>query len=321
MKKMINRARVEGILYQHNLELKTSGPNSKHPGTEFISGTIDIATDDKMENIVPIHYTYVTKTTKKGTTNANFETLKKIIDGELGCYTNPEVLDKAAKVRVDTTIGLNDFYTNRNGAEELVSAKRCEGGFIHQENSISEDEKQRNTFELDIIITGVTEKEERVDDSGNVLAPRKADIDCRAFDYRNALLPMHLSAVNPKAIDYFLDLDVSKKEPVFTRVKGRIVSQQLVRQIHEESAFGEDSVREVRSSNRDYVITWAAVDPYEFDIPETITREELKKASQDRENYLATVKTRYDEYQSSKNNAIGGTAKPTVPKNDDDFDF
>ena len=44
MKKMINNVHLEGWLYEHNLELKTSGANSKNPGTEYITGTVSIAT-------------------------------------------------------------------------------------------------------------------------------------------------------------------------------------------------------------------------------------------------------------------------------------
>jgi len=43
-----------------------TGPNSAHPGTTFISGEIEIATDEAMTNIVPVHFTYVTATTSKG---------------------------------------------------------------------------------------------------------------------------------------------------------------------------------------------------------------------------------------------------------------
>ena len=35
MRKVVNRTHVEGYLYQHTLELKESGPNSKNPGTKF----------------------------------------------------------------------------------------------------------------------------------------------------------------------------------------------------------------------------------------------------------------------------------------------
>ena len=39
-KKMKNESHVEGYVYEHKLEMKESGPNSKNPGTEFISGTL-----------------------------------------------------------------------------------------------------------------------------------------------------------------------------------------------------------------------------------------------------------------------------------------
>jgi len=92
-KRMINTTRIEGVLYQHSLELKVSGPNSKKPGTEFISGNIEIATNDAMTNIVPVHFTYVTATTAQGKENATFTTLKGIIDKKIGCYTDPDVVD------------------------------------------------------------------------------------------------------------------------------------------------------------------------------------------------------------------------------------
>lgn len=50
--RMINDIHVEGYLYEHNLEKRETGPNSKNPGTEYISGTIGIATDEAMNNVV-----------------------------------------------------------------------------------------------------------------------------------------------------------------------------------------------------------------------------------------------------------------------------
>lgn len=72
MKAMINETHIEGLLYEHSLELKTAGERAKNPGTKFITGTINIATDDACLNIVPVHFTYVTATTSKGNTNATF---------------------------------------------------------------------------------------------------------------------------------------------------------------------------------------------------------------------------------------------------------
>ena len=319
--RLLNSTRIEGILYQHNLELKVSGPNSKKPGTEFISGTIDIATNDAMTNIVPVHFTYVTATTAQGKENATFGTLKNIIDGKVGCYTNPDVGANAAKVRVDSAIGLNEFYSDRSGTEELVSVKRNEGGFVHVVQSISENEKQRSTFEADVVIVGVREKEAVEDDNGNVTAPAKAIIDCRLFNFRKDMMPTTLTAINPKAIDYFVSLEASPKNPVFTKVRGQIVSEQVTRYIHEESAFGEDSVREVQSSNKDYVVTWAASEPYDFGTEDTITFEDLKIAAATRENMLAELKQRRDEYKASQGNAIGAAKTNAATPKDEEYKF
>ena len=79
-----NKTHVEGVLYQHSLELKTSGETSANPGTQYIAGTIEIATDNDRLNIVPVHFTYVTATTKSGKTNATFVTLMDIVSGKIG---------------------------------------------------------------------------------------------------------------------------------------------------------------------------------------------------------------------------------------------
>jgi hypothetical protein len=316
-KRMINTTRIEGILYQHSLELKVSGPNSKKPGTEFITGTVEVATNDKMTNIVPVHYTYITATTSTGKEDARFTTLKSIIDKKVGWYTDPDVGANAAKVRIDSAIGLNEFYSDRSGTTELVSVPRNEGGFIHIVQSISENEKQRSTFETDMVIVGARTME------ATETRPEKVIVDGRVFDFRGAILPVKFSAISESAMNYFLNLEASPKTPVFTKVKGQIVSEQVVRQIKEESAFGEDSVREVQSSNRDFVITWAAVEPYEFGLEETITFEDLKTAAQARENMLAELKQRNDDYKASRTqgpSAINQTSKPTAPK-DESYDF
>ena len=197
MKSLINKTHIDGYLYEHALEKKVSGPNSKNPGTEFISGTISIATDDACLNVVPIHFTYTTATTANGKPNATFTTLANIVDGTYKTYMQ-EGKDGAVKLRVDSAVGLNEFYTDRNGKEELVSAKRNEGGFVHVVPAINEDEKTRNTFECDIVITGVTHVD--ADDEKNT--PEKAIVRGAIFDFRNALLPVELSVLNTNAIAY-----------------------------------------------------------------------------------------------------------------------
>ena len=296
--KLTNRTHIEGLVYQHSLEVKTSGPNSANPGTEFISGNLDVATDDAGINIVTVHFTYVTATTKQGKPNATYNALKDIIDGKVGSVMGNGA-DKAGKVSIDSAIGLNEFYTDRNGKEELVSAKRNEGGFVHVVQAINEDEKTRNTFECDIVITNVTYVE--ADDEKQTA--EKATVKGAIFDFRGGLLPVEFSVLNANAISYYLSLEASPKNPVFTKVKGRQISEVVVRQIVEESAFGEPSVREVKNTRKDYVITWGAQEPYAWDDESTMTAQQLIDAMAAREIYLAGIKQRQDEYKASKNAA------------------
>ena len=295
-KTMINQTHIEGVLYEHNLEAKVSGDTSKNPGTPFISGTISIATDDAMTNIVPIHFTYVTATFGSGKPNDTYTTLNNIINGTFGTYMK-DGADKAVKLRVDSAIGLNEFYTDRNGKEELVSAKRNEGGFVHKVDAIDADEKVRNTFKVDMIINCVTHVD--ADDEKNI--PEKAVVKGAIFNFRKDLMPVEFSATNPNAINYFESLGATQQEPVFTCVWGRQVSETIVRQITTESAFGEDEVREVKNTRRDFVITGAAKDPYVWDDEGSITAAELNEAIQKREVDLAAMKKRQDEYKASRN--------------------
>ena len=303
MRKVINQTRIEGILYQHNLELKKTGEKSKNPGTEYITGTVEIATDDKQINIVPVHFTYVTAVTSTGKANNTYVVLKNIIDGVYKSIMK-DGADVATKFRVDSALGLNEFYSDRNGQEELVSVKRNEGGFIHaMSEPLTEDENLRNTFKCDIVITGAIRKE--ADEERNI--PEKVIVKGAIFNFRNEILPVEFTALNPNAMNYFEDLEASAVNPVFTQIWGRQISETIVSKRVTESAFGEDSVTEVRSTRKDFVITGAAKEPYVWDDESSITAQEFKEAISKREITLATLKQQREEYKASKNTIAAPT--------------
>jgi hypothetical protein len=293
MRNMINTFNAVGYLYEHALMEKITGPKSKSPNTPYITGTVSIATDEQCLNVVQIHYSYVTATTASGAPNATYATLKGILDGT---YANvmQNGKESAVKVRVDSAVALNEFYTDRNGKEELVSAKRNEGGFIHIANPTDDF---NNKFTCDMIITNVS----RVEANEEKNQPEKMIIKGAIFDFRKALMPVEFTATNPAAMDYFESQDISSKNPLFTKVWGKEISETVVTTITEESAFGEPSVREVRNSRKDFLMTGATTTPYEWDVEGSITVTELNEAIAARETYLATLKQRQDEYKASKN--------------------
>lgn len=300
-KSMINTTHIEGLVYDHKLEKKVSGKGSKNPGTEFINGTLNIATDDACLNVIPVHFSYVTALTGSGKTNNTYNSLMRIIEG--GATVAKDGKENAIKVRIDSAVGLNEFFVDLKD-EKPVSVKRNEGGFVHIVNELDEDEAKRSTFTTDMLITNVRTVE--ADEERKL--PEKAILKGYIFDFRNALLPVEYDVLNKNGMNYFLRLDCSEKTPVFTKVWGRQISRTVRTEITEESAFGEASVRVRESTTRSFEITGTSKFPYEWDDESTITAVELNKAVQDREIYLASEKKRQEEYQNSKKPANTVTA-------------
>lgn len=311
MKKMINKVHIEGWVYDHKLTSKVAGEKAKNPGVTFINGAIDVATDDNCLNIVTIHYSYVTPVTKQNKPNATFNALNAILtDNKTVVKVGKE---NAVKVRADTSIGLNEFYSDRNGKEELVSAKRNEGGFIHIiTDALSEKDTDRNNWEADTVVTKVREIE--ADPERNL--PAKVVISGYMFDFKNALLPVDVVAYKESAQNYFLGLEASESNPTFIKLKGQQISQVIIRTVTEESAFGDEpDVKEFKNTVREFVVT-GALPPYEWDSEESITAQEMKEALASREITKAEIKQRQDEYNASRS-----TKAPAATATEGEYHF
>lgn len=304
MRKATNKERIEGRVYQHSLAIKTvQNQTSANFGKEFIAGDLEVAVDEAGLNVIPVHFTYVTETNASGTKNATFANLKKIIEGGNTWIANGK--DDALKVRIDTAIALNDFYTQD---DQLVSAKRNEGGFVTIINELG-PENERNTFSMDMVITGVSrvEKDEEKNIKEDYVVVKGA-----VFNFRNDLLPLDFIVRNVDGMKYFENMEASSAEPVYTKVWGRINCETIVNEVKEESAFGDSAVRTYERKSREWVITGTATVPYEFGDEKVLTRDELTKAMQDREVMLADVKKRNEEYRANKSATTSAAPAPST---------
>lgn len=322
MRKALNKEVISGKIYEHALAEKITGETSKAPGTTYIGGTIDIATDDACTNIVQVNFTYVTETTKAGKKNNTYGVLKNIIENGKTVLTDGA--ENATCVKIDASLGLNDFYTDRNGEETLVSAKRNAGSFAIIVNTLG-DENSRNTFECDMLINGTiyVEADEEKHIDKDYLTVKGA-----VFDFKGAILPVEFKVKSPGGIKYFESLEISPKNPVFTKVWGHIISEVVKTTKEEESAFGETMVKEYTRTVKEWVIEGTSKKESIYEIGDTengITQEEIKKALADREVYLANVKKRADEYKASKVAAdsvpFGELAKATASAAEGGFDW
>ena len=291
MRRIVNREHVEGILFQHDLEVKTvQNETSANYGKEFISGTVEVSVDEEGLNVIPVHFTYVTETTNSGKKNSTYTALKRIIDEDRTIVSVGK--DEAFKVRIDTALALNDFYSN----DQLVSVKTNEGGFLSIVNTLC-NEKERNTWEADMIITGCNiieaDPEKNIDED-------YMQVKGAIFNFRNELLPMVLILRNKDGFKHFEDMEASPSDPTFTKVWGRINCLTKTTTVEEETAFGEAAVRTYERKVKEWEITGTPkVISYDFG-GEDLTAEELTKAMQDREIKLADIKKRSDEYKAQR---------------------
>lgn len=308
-KNMINETHIEGYLYSTGtdsgrdiLQVKVSGPDSKNPNTEFIAGTINIATDEAGLNIVPVHFTYVTAVTAKGKPNRTYDALKTMIDTDRMWSKSGK--ENALKVRIDSAIGLNEFYSDPADEETLVSARRNEGGFVHLVDVLNENEDERNTWCADMLITS-TNRIEGDEDRGT---SDKVVVKGYIFNFRNELLPIDFAVTLPDGMTYFENMDVSPKEPIFTKIWGQQESQVITVKTTEESGFGGPIVKTRKTSRKEFLITGIAKEAYPWDDEDFLTAAELAKAMSEREVFLATTRKNAIEFASKKSVSSGAKA-------------
>ena len=315
-----NAVEVQGYIFnfgndeRRQLKERISGPNSTHPGTEYIQGELNVATDDEASNVVTIWFQYVpkvwpAKNGKPERENPTYAELARLIDTAKTFESDGAA---ATKVRVSGNLDVNDFYT-REG--ELASPKRIRGSFVHVLNGpISPNPA---TFDIECILSNAITKE--VDGGEDYLT-----LKGYTFDFRNAILPFDVNVRIPAAITYFENQDISNANPLVTNIKGNIVSAIVKQEEEVESAFGDPVVNVTTRSVRTWDVTWAAKEPMEWDDESSITKAELKKVLQEREDMLAAEKKRQDEWKASQGSSFTATTAPkakAVVEDDDDDDF
>lgn len=289
------------------LEIKTvKNEKSENFGKEFISGIVQIAIDEAGLNVIPVHYTYVTATTKTGGTNNTFVALKSLIEN--GKTWIKDGKDAATMIKAEPSFALNDFYVNENGEERLVSQVIHEGGFVTLVNTIPEKEAERSYFRCDMVITKVTRVE--ADEEKNI--PEHCTVRGAVFNFRKELLPITFTVKNPNGMNYFESLEASGTDPIYTWVEGTINCNTIKNTVTEESAFGEPSVRVYEKKVKEWLVVRAAQAVYDFGDENVLTADELTTAMQNREIKLAEEKKRSEEYKAQRNAAPAASSAPVA---------
>lgn len=325
MRKFSNDVAIQGYVFnfgndeRRQLQKRVTGPQSKNPGTNYIRGELNVATDDEATNIITLWYQYEPEFNKNGKPNSKYEELSRLLDSNNTFEQNGTSADK---IRVNGALQTNDFYT-REG--ELASPKRIAGGFVHALNTPISDTPA--TFNIDCVLSKCVETERENEEPYVTLSGY-------CFNFRDEIFPFDVNVRSQAGMDYFLGEDISSNNPMVTTIKGNIVNQQIKREETIESAFGEPVVQTSVRNARSWDVTWAAPEPLEWDDESSITKAELKKALQERTERIEADKKQADEWRANQEkNAFNNTPAPTTPvkeevpfdtaddEDSDDFEF
>lgn len=315
----VNKVNIEGYIFSiednrgYNKLMKTeSGPNSKNPGTPFIRGMINVATDAEGLNIVPVYFSYVVPTYKNGNPSSTYELLAEIIAmdeaGTLKTFANSGT--DAMKIRIDGDIEVNDWL-DREG--NMAASKRVRGSFAHQ---VTGPLNPKATFEAEMLISSAAVREVENGDDYMML-------NGWVFNFRNDVLPLSISVNTPEGIKYFEDQDISKGNPLFTRIWGNMITNVVGTEKIVESAFGAPKVESTSRTLSTWAIEGCSTEPLEFDDESTITKSELKQKIQEREVRVQEEKARQEERRNNRGGSVSfnKSTKSASPTVDDDFAF
>ena len=311
--KFTNKAHVEGYIFDHNLEEKVS-----QKGVPYVRGEVQVATDAEAMNVVPVFFTYVAETFGNGGKhNDTWDALHEIMEKGI---TYKDSGTSAWKVRIDGSVEVNEYY-GRDG--ELISFKRMAGSFLHIQPNSYEISKDAATFTVDMIISNVVERE--FNDETYLR------LQGHIFNYRGDIFPIDFALRSPEGIKYFSSKEISKSEPMITRVMGNvnssIVKIQRDNDTDEEMAWGaapvsDVSTRTVRSWDVSGTSGKFCFEGWD-DAEDVITKKEVKAAMDAREESLAEQKKRWDERNNSNAGKSGfptqtEEASPSLVDDDDD---
>lgn len=305
MKNFVNNAYITGKVYSitgrndwDNLKKKIS-----RKGVPYIGGVLNVSVNDDNTEVIPVYFTYVQEKTKAGRENSTYTNLSKIIDENRTVESVGN--DNAQWVRVDGSLGTNDFFSNRTN--DWVASPRIIGSFVHEANPAG---GYRNQFEVDSVIGSATEN-----DDGDVVT-----LHTYGFNFRSQVMPFQFQVHQEKARNFFMDSDISKSNPMFLKLIGNIINRiEVVEETVEDDddmIFGED----VTTSSVRHVNYWdvtGAKRAGEFGDESTVTAKELKKALDERQERLEQDRAEREAYHQNNTPAPATT---TVVEEDDDDD-
>jgi len=306
MKQMVNEINLQGYVFSiggrdGSLYHGHTSAESKRPNTDYISGTLNIATDEDCTNIVPARFNFVTEFfSKSGKENSSWGVLNDIENNDLTVSSKGK--DGAYKIRITASASSNPFV-GQDG--NLVDRPSIDVNFAHP-SANGFNEKQRNTFKFDMVMVNYIERE--VEDGDNY-----GQINGYVFNtFRREATPVVLVIRNQNGMNYFEGLGASTGNPIGIHVWGRIVSTTIRHEHQIESAWGEPTIEYTTTTTREWLIDGSSPETLPFGDESFITEDELIECLNNHENIVAAAKERAEQRNNNSSKSAFAAA-PDLP--------
>lgn len=310
IKKVKNECIVNGLLYGFGRFGLTKDDDGK------IRGSIIVLTDVATQNTVEVHFIPQAKVYSTGKENNNYKVLEQIMNEE---KTVEKVGEKdAARVRLTASLTTNAYYSRRDNSDELTLTEglQVKGNFIHLDNKVI----PTCGFNVECLYKGM---EPELNRAGEPTGRQTIKVDI-FDDYRQYFFPLTFKIEMPEGID-FLQTQCMEGES-YLELSGQIINK-TVEAVKESSAmaFGVSVQVSAPRTIREILITGAQMPK---DLP--MTEEEMTKARQNRQTFLAETKNRALEKESKKDSTNVGfgsvqksepVVKVTASANADKYNF
>lgn len=321
MRTNFNEVHIEGYLYgtgtndRNKLAMKeVTSTTSPRYGQKYIGGTIQIAVDEAMTNVISVEFPFVTPVfSKSKNPSPTYEALARIIAAGEDALASKSGIEGCLKVSIDrSSLALNDYYDPRN--DTMVSIPITSGGFVNIINDLNPDVSKRHEFHADVLFTRVTPVE--ADEEKNILQPYDKLRGCVFTSFGTPkIMPYNFAVRSEGGMAYFENHDFTTDGPLYVEVWGEINNTVTYTTTTTETAFGGDVVTQVPHYSREWCVTRAKGVPYDFGEENVMTEADFMAMQQAREVELAEKKEQRLARDNAKNAPAaaapsGFTAKP-----------
>lgn len=304
LREATNNVVIEGTVAEVRIEAKKT--NDK----EFITGEVDIQTDENSIHTVKV---FANKLNKEGKESSLYKGIETIMNEYKSIASHGK--ENADRVRITQgKVGLNEYV----GQDDMIkSYPQLSANFINRLTA-TEEFNPKAEFEVEMYVHSVAEEMKNDEETGRAILKGLVPV------YGGKVIPFSFIVADKDAVDYVSN---NYEAGSTVTVYGDIVNRVNVVKKEVEVGFGKPQEKITRTTVREYVVT-GGTPPLDSDDSKAYSTDIIKKALVEREAYHEEMKAKKknNESKPAEKEKKGFGNKPNETKkpitiSDDDLPF